>query len=147
MEVRLAKNYGFCFGVKRAIKIAQDHKDSITLGPLIHNAKEIARLKRDFNVDLSEDLENLESGRKLIVRTHGIPKKDLQRLQDQHFEVIDATCPFVRKPQMIVEEMSKEGYQIIVFGDKEHPEVKGVVSYAQNGARIIAGLEDLEYLK
>ena len=48
MEVRLAKNYGFCFGVKRAIKIAQDHKDSITLGPLIHNAKEIARLKRDF---------------------------------------------------------------------------------------------------
>ena len=147
MEVRLAKNYGFCFGVKRAIKIAQDHKDSITLGPLIHNAKEIARLKRDFNVDLSEDLENLESGRKLIVRTHGIPKKDLQRLQDQHFEVIDATCPFVRKPQMIVEEMSKEGYQIIVFGDKEHPEVKGVVSYAQNGAHIIAGLEDLESLK
>lgn len=147
MEVKLAKSYGFCFGVKRAIKIAQDHRDSITLGPLIHNAKEIARLKRDFNVDLSEDLENLEPNKKLIVRTHGIPKKDLKRLQDQHFEVIDATCPFVRKPQMIVEEMSNKGYQIIVFGDKEHPEVKGVVSYAKDGAHIIVGIEDLQPIK
>ncbi|MGI0406155.1 4-hydroxy-3-methylbut-2-enyl diphosphate reductase [Helicobacter himalayensis] len=146
MQVKLAQNYGFCFGVKRAIKIAQDHKDSVTLGPLIHNAKEISRLKRDFNVDTSETLENLQKGRQLIVRTHGIPKNDLKKLQNQQFDIIDATCPYVRKPQMIVEEMSKEGYDIIVFGDKEHPEVKGVVSYAENGANVVANFEELQNL-
>ncbi len=156
MEVRLAQNYGFCFGVKRAIKIAEEHKNAITLGPLIHNAKEIARLKMDYNVDTSETLENFQKGRQLIVRTHGIPKKDLERLQSQKFEVIDATCPFVRKPQMIVEEMSAKGYDIIVFGDEEHPEVKGVVSYAnaksntkdsQSSVKVVANMEELSHLR
>lgn len=156
MEVRLAQNYGFCFGVKRAIKIAEEHKNAITLGPLIHNAKEIARLKKDYNVDTSETLENLQKGRELIVRTHGIPKRDLERLQAQKFEVIDATCPFVRKPQMIVEEMSAKGYDIIVFGDEEHPEVKGVISYAHTNlntqdcapnVKVVANMEELSHLR
>lgn len=147
MEVRLAENYGFCFGVKRAIKIAQDHRNSITLGPLIHNTKEIMRLKEKFNVDVSENLENLPQDRKLIVRTHGIPKSDFKNLQEQNFQIIDATCPYVRKPQMIVEQMSKEGYQIVVFGDREHPEVKGVVSYATGPTDIVADFEELQKLQ
>lgn len=117
MQVKLAQKYGFCFGVKRAIQIAEDNRNAITFGPLIHNAKEIDRLKRDFGVTLGENLEEVQECDNVIVRTHGITKGDLEILKERGNNVIDATCPFVTKPQKIVKKMSQEGYQIIVFGD------------------------------
>ncbi|RDU60704.1 4-hydroxy-3-methylbut-2-enyl diphosphate reductase [Helicobacter marmotae] len=132
MKVRLAQKYGFCFGVKRAIAIAENNAHATTFGPLIHNSREIERLQRDFDVSLSESLEQAQSSNKVIVRTHGITKEDLQTLKTRGIKIIDATCPFVTKPQNIVEQMSKEGYQIIIFGDSNHPEVKGVASYGEN---------------
>ncbi|WP_200763855.1 4-hydroxy-3-methylbut-2-enyl diphosphate reductase [Nitrosophilus alvini] len=132
MEIRLAKSYGFCFGVKRAIKIAEESKNSNTLGPLIHNKREIKRLEEKYGVKVAETSENLENGADVIIRTHGIPKNDLENLREKNFNIIDATCPFVTKPQQIVEQMSKEGYDIVIFGDIQHPEIKGVMSYAEN---------------
>ena len=106
MKVILAKNYGFCFGVKRAIEMAENHKDSVTLGPLIHNPKEIQRLEANYNVRVANGLEELDGERNVIIRTHGIEKDDYQRLQERNLQIINATCPFVTKPQEIVERIS-----------------------------------------
>lgn len=132
MKVKLASNYGFCFGVKRAIKIAEDYKDSATMGPLIHNQDEINRLQNDFNVGLYNNLSDVKENDTVIIRTHGIPKNDLKNLRKLNAKVINATCPFVTTPQQIVKKMSREGYSILIFGDADHPEVKGVQSYGEN---------------
>ncbi len=75
MKIELAKKLGFCFGVKRAIKLAEENKNSYTFGPLIHNKQEIDRLKNNFNVGLKKDLSDFKTSDKLIIRTHGIEKK------------------------------------------------------------------------
>ena len=147
MIIELAENYGFCFGVKRAIKIAEENRDSSTYGPLIHNSKEIQRLESDFKVGLIEDFKTFKKGDKAIVRTHGIVKDELKALHDAGVNVIDATCPFVTKPQEIAQEMSEAGYDVVIFGDEEHPEIKGVKSYATDGAIVVNSLSDLKKLK
>lgn len=146
MEVKLASNYGFCFGVKRAIKIAEDYTNSATMGPLIHNQDEINRLKNDFNVGLYTNLSDVKENDTVIIRTHGIPKNELKDLRKLNAKVINATCPFVTTPQQIVKKMSKEGYSILIFGDSDHPEVKGVQSYGedQDDVHIILEPSDLE---
>jgi len=144
VEINLAKNYGFCFGVKRAIEIAESSKNATTIGPLIHNSEEINRLKENFNVLTANDINEANNAKKVIIRTHGITKNDLKELKTRDVEVIDATCPFVTKPQEIVEKMSKEGYKIVIFGDIKHPEVKGVMSYAINEPIIVMSVEELE---
>jgi 4-hydroxy-3-methylbut-2-enyl diphosphate reductase len=131
MKIQLASSYGFCFGVKRAIKIAEEHQGSKTYGPLIHNKDEINRLKEGFNIGLAEKFTELTPDDSVVIRTHGIPKDELSQLKEQNNEIIDATCPYVTTPQNIVEKMSDEGYSIVVFGDKNHPEIKGVISYAK----------------
>ncbi|MEA3512972.1 MAG: 4-hydroxy-3-methylbut-2-enyl diphosphate reductase [Campylobacterota bacterium] len=132
MKVKLATHYGFCFGVKRAIEIAEKHQNSATFGPLIHNQNEISRLKNDFNVGLYESLDEIKDNDTVIIRTHGIPKNDLEILKNKNTKVINATCPFVTTPQQIVKNMSAEKYSIVIFGDENHPEVKGVKSYGDD---------------
>jgi len=148
MKIELASSYGFCYGVKRAIEIAEEHKNSFTYGPLIHNKDEINRLKDGFNIGLIENLEELEGDSTVVIRTHGIPKEELSHLKKQKNKIIDATCPYVTTPQNIVEKMSSEGYSIVIFGDKKHPEIKGVVSYAtnQDDAFIVLEPHELEAL-
>lgn len=143
MEVRLAENYGFCFGVKRAIKLAEANQNSFTLGPLIHNPKEIGRLKENYNVDVEENLDKFKGDENVIIRTHGIEKDKKDYLDTNDFNVIDATCPFVTKPQEIAHQMSDEGYEVVIFGDEKHPEVKGVKSYA----KIAYVVEDIDELR
>ena len=147
MQIKLAKSYGFCFGVKRAIKIAEDSSDASTIGPLIHNNEEIKRLKDNFNVDTLKDVSEAKGIKKAIIRTHGITKNDLALLKQSKTDIIDATCPYVTKPQQICEQMSNEGYDVVIFGDANHPEVKGVQSYAQNGARVINSVDDLKKVR
>jgi 4-hydroxy-3-methylbut-2-enyl diphosphate reductase len=112
MQVTLAKNYGFCFGVKRAIEIAELHKNSATMGPLIHNQKEISRLKDNFNVDLYENISDVKQNDTVIIRTHGITQNDLKTLKQQDVKVINATCPFVTTPQQIVKICQKSNTQL-----------------------------------
>jgi len=147
MKIELAESYGFCFGVKRAIKIAEENQNAATYGPLIHNSKEIARLDNDFKVGLVEDFKTFKPGDKAIVRTHGIVKDELKALKESGVDVVDATCPFVTKPQEIAQEMSEAGYDVIIFGDEKHPEIKGVKSYATHGAYVVTDVKDLEDLK
>ena len=147
MKIQLAENYGFCFGVKRAIKIAEENKDSSTYGPLIHNSKEIARLEADYHVGLTDDHKIFKAGDKAIVRTHGIQKQELAELKQNNVNVVDATCPYVTKPQEIAQEMSEAGYSVVIFGDEAHPEIKGVKSYATHGALVVTCSKELEDIK
>ena len=147
MKIELAESYGFCFGVKRAIKIAEENKNSATYGPLIHNANEIERLQRDFNVALSEDLSSFKAGETAVIRTHGIPKQELAVLKERNVNVVDATCPYVTKPQQICEEMSAEGYDIVIFGDEAHPEIKGVKSYAEGNVYVVNSPDEIDTLR
>ena len=148
MKIELASSYGFCYGVKRAIDIAEKHKNSFTYGPLIHNKDEIKRLKEGFNIGLIEKIDDVENNNAIVIRTHGIPKNELAVLKEQENKIIDATCPYVTTPQNIVAKMSKEGYSVIIFGDKEHPEIKGVVSYAEdeNHAFVVLDKKELDEL-
>ncbi|MCK9472508.1 4-hydroxy-3-methylbut-2-enyl diphosphate reductase [Sulfurimonas sp.] len=147
MKIELAESYGFCFGVKRAIKIAEENKNSSTYGPLIHNSKEIERLEKDYKVSLTNNHKSFSSGDKAVIRTHGIPKNELAELKENRVDVVDATCPYVTKPQQICQEMSEQGYDIIIFGDEAHPEIKGVKSYATYGATVVTSPKELENLK
>jgi|GEM_PF-84187 len=167
MRIEKAKSYGFCFGVRRAVELAESSRGGVTLGPLIHNPLEIERLKRDFNVGYLSSVEEIakkikgkqkgegkegeeEGGKgikRVIIRTHGIPKGELEQLKKLGLEIVDATCPFVKKPQEIVEQMSKKGYDIVIFGDRNHPEIKGVMSYGINPKRIFIALEPEELEK
>jgi len=148
MKIQLASSYGFCFGVKRAIEIAEEHRGSVTYGPLIHNKDEIDRLKKGFNIGIARNLKDIQTNDAVVIRTHGIPKDELAILNSQEHNIIDATCPYVTTPQNIVQKMSEEGYSIVIFGDKEHPEIKGVVSYAKDleDAFIVLEPEELEAL-
>ena len=98
MKIELAKSYGFCFGVKRAIKLAQNATNAATIGELIHNSEEIKRLKDNYNVRTLESIDEISDEKRLIIRTHGITKNDLLKIKNTGREIIDATCPFVTKP-------------------------------------------------
>lgn len=151
MEVILADKYGFCFGVKRAIKItekiAQNNPNTLTLGPLIHNPFEISRLEKNFGVRVQEDITKLGDSKSVIIRTHGITKQNLEALQTKGVSITDATCPFVTKPQQIVEKMSNDGYNIVIFGDSNHPEVRSVMSYSVKTPIVVSNLESLQQIK
>jgi len=138
MKIYCAKYGGFCFGVKRAIKMALDAavegKLVYSLGPLIHNQIAVEDLKKRgiFTVDNINEIKN----KKVIIRSHGIHPDILRSLKKKNFEIIDATCPRVRRAQRYVEKLIKEGYYVIIIGEKDHPEVKGLLGYARGKAEI-----------
>jgi 4-hydroxy-3-methylbut-2-enyl diphosphate reductase len=151
MQVLLASNMGFCFGVKRAIKLASqaakaDKSLVYTLGPLIHNPQVVEDLKRK-GVEVVQDVDQMNSGT-LIIRSHGAHPKILAKAKQRGLKIIDATCPFVRKAQENAEKLYNEGYQVIVVGEGNHPEVQGIVGYTQDQALVINhNLENSDFSK
>ncbi|MDR2639132.1 MAG: 4-hydroxy-3-methylbut-2-enyl diphosphate reductase [Helicobacteraceae bacterium] len=144
MEIKLAESCGFCFGVKRAIRLAESNPNSVVIGELIHNRREIDRLSQNFGVRTAASAEEINGGDRAIIRTHGIEKEAKAKLLTITDDIIDATCPYVTKPQKIAETMSQKGYQIVIFGDRKHPEVKAVLSYADKSAAVVADASELE---
>ena len=139
MEIFVAKSSGFCFGVKRAINIATDCAEHsrggiYTLGPIIHNPQVVKRLEQSHVYEKS-DVDEIETGT-VIIRSHGARLDEYKRAKEKGLAVVDATCPFVKKAQDIVSLLSSEGYVVVVAGEKDHPEVKGLVSYGASGIRV-----------
>ncbi len=138
MRIYRARYGGVCFGVKRAIGMSLDAvkrwKRVYSLGPLIHNRLAVEDLRRKgvITVDNIKDIKN----RKVIIRSHGIHPHLLKRLKKDKFEIIDATCPRVRRAQRYVERLIKEGYYVVIVGEKDHPEVKGLLGYGGAQAEI-----------
>ncbi len=140
MKVFVVKKAGFCFGVKRAIKLAFDvakkkNEKVYTWGPLIHNPQVVEDLKKK-GVCVVEDLRKIKKGT-LIIRSHGIHPKILERIKKKKIEVVDATCPFVKKAQKKAKLLSNQGYQVVVVGEADHPEVQGIMGYVNDSALVI----------
>jgi len=151
MGIITAKTAGFCFGVKRAIdiafKIAREKRRGIyTLGPIIHNPQVVERLKEKGIIPI-EDIETRRDIKALIIRTHGIPLEVSRKISSRGCEIIDATCPFVKKAQYYAKLLKEEGYQVVILGEKNHPEVKSLMSYAGEGAIVVDGKTPLPKLK
>ncbi|MBN2654865.1 MAG: 4-hydroxy-3-methylbut-2-enyl diphosphate reductase [Nitrospirae bacterium] len=144
MKVITAKRAGFCFGVKRAVDMAFDaaeQSDSVyTLGPIIHNPQVIEKLDSQ-GVRTTDNIDNSEI-KTLIIRTHGVTNNVSEVLAAKGYNVIDATCPFVKKAQQYAALLKNEGYQVLIIGDREHPEVQSLMSYAGADA-IVVNKDDL----
>ncbi|MDR2811650.1 MAG: 4-hydroxy-3-methylbut-2-enyl diphosphate reductase [Endomicrobium sp.] len=140
LEVKIAANAGFCFGVKRAIDLVEktlnEKPDVYTLGPIIHNPQEVKRLK-EKGVKILNDIERVKNGC-IILRTHGISLELLNRLEkDKTLHIIDATCPFVKKAQDIIKNLSLQETTIVIIGENSHPEVEALVSYGEGKCIVI----------
>ncbi|WP_125153694.1 bifunctional 4-hydroxy-3-methylbut-2-enyl diphosphate reductase/30S ribosomal protein S1 [Clostridium rectalis] len=152
MNIVLAKNSGFCYGVKRAVDMAlrtqKDYKRNIyTLGPLIHNKDVVDFLKHNnvFPIELKE-IDRLNKGDVIIIRSHGISLETLNILKRKKFNIIDATCTYVSSIQKKVKEYYDLGYSILIIGDKTHPEVIGINGWCENDAIISKDGENIEKL-
>jgi len=146
MEVYLADKAGLCFGVKRAINTAFEAaaKDKVyCLGPLIHNPQEVERL-RQAGVQLVEDFASLKQRDSLIIRSHGVPPGVLEEIRKKGLRIIDLTCPFVSKAQRDAEALHRDGYQVVIVGEKKHPEVQSILGYAGDNAVVVETADDTE---
>jgi len=140
MKIHVVKEAGFCFGVKRAIKLAFDAAKSkngkaYTLGPLIHNPQVVDDLRKK-GVHVVKDSSRIKNGT-IIIRSHGVHPTILRRVKDRKIKVVDATCPFVKKAQRMAKLLYDEGYQVAVVGEADHPEVQGIVGYVDDSAIVI----------
>ena len=139
MRAILAKSSGFCMGVKRAVDTAKTvyGKGVYVLGEIIHNESVIEQIQK-LGTTFIESIDEIDEGT-LIIRSHGVGKAILEKLESKNVKVINCTCPFVIKTQRIIEEHYKNGFKIIIAGEKNHPEVIGLNGWCENSAIIVDG--------
>ena len=147
MQTRLARNAGFCAGVRRAVKIAEEAADEggrwYSLGPLVHNDAVVDNLKGKGIIPVDR-LEEIQVGEDtgVIIRSHGVPPEIIEQAQGRGLVIKDATCPLVKRVHDIVASLRGEGYEVVVFGDAKHPEVQAITGWCNNQARVIAKVEE-----
>ena len=149
MQFILDEGAGFCFGVERAIKMAgRESQDAsgpiVTIGPLIHNPQVIEEMKRD-GVAVAKEGEDLHDTT-AIIRTHGVRPQEENRLRKAGNRVLDATCPYVKKSHEYADLLRQEDYHIIIIGDPDHPEIKGVLGYSGERVTVITQPEEADSL-
>ena len=144
MEVILADYLGFCYGVKRAITIAKENASAdgtaCTLGPIIHNPQMVERLKQE-GVGSVNALDEMEKGT-VIIRSHGVGPQVYDAAESRGLEVVDATCPHVKKAQLSAKSLVDEGYSVVIVGEKEHPEVRSIFEWSAAKASVIETVEE-----
>ncbi len=131
MRVIVAKGSGFCFGVKRALKIvekalAKRKGPFYSLGPLIHNPQVVERLSRK-GLKVINNLTGIKEGA-FVIRSHGLPITTIELAKERGLKIIDTTCPYVKRAQERAKELEARGYQLVIVGDRGHPEVKSMAS-------------------
>lgn len=150
MEIVLVSEGGFCFGVRRAMKMAEEtiaeHGNGATLGPLIHNKEVVARLESE-GLRAAGSVEDVQPGEVVMLRTHGTGPAAVCQLQERGVTVVDATCPFVARAQREAARYQAEGYQVLVLGEPDHPEARGIAEHTGEEAIIVESAADLATLK
>ena len=143
MKVTVAKSAGFCFGVKRAVEQCYEQAGAgkapiYTFGPIIHNEQVVEDLEKK-GVKVLHDEQELDAVREgtVIIRSHGVPRPIYEKIRTKGLTLVDATCPFVKKIHRIVEEKTREGYDLIIIGNRDHPEVKGICGWALGPVTVI----------
>lgn len=148
MQVRLATSRGFCFGVEDAIEIAEAALEThgpgnvVALGPVIHNKQVVGKLEQ-AGLNQSGELEIIDPAKAVLIRSHGASPETIARAQQRGLRIVDATCVLVKRAQNVVRQLHEEGYHVVMIGDPNHPEVRGVIGYAPNVTVIDRGA-DLE---
>ena len=152
MNIKISEKAGFCFGVKRAMGLAwrelcdEHDKQTYALGPLIHNKQAVEKYEERGLITV-DDIEEIPSDVKMIIRSHGVSKSIYDRAEEKGLDVVDTTCPFVKKIHDIVKENYDNGKKIIWIGDKNHPEVIGINGWCKNTAITIKTIEEAEVLE
>ncbi len=149
MKITVAKSAGLCFGVNRAIRIVEELLDAgqrvYTLGPIIHNPQKVREFE-ERGVKIAEIPEDIDKNATLVIRAHGIPAATEEKIQSLHLRYRDATCPFVIKIHQIVLQHSKKGDIIIIAGDKNHPEVQGIIGHCTSECHTFSNSDELDQL-
>ncbi|HEY6046538.1 MAG TPA: 4-hydroxy-3-methylbut-2-enyl diphosphate reductase [Pyrinomonadaceae bacterium] len=149
MEVLLANEYGFCFGVERAVEMVEDAlgvgAPVRTLGPLIHNTQEMQRLECE-GVTTIQDPAQVGADEIAVIRAHGVTPQVQSELERRAAQVVDATCPFVTRVQRLAERAANEGRHVVVAGNPDHPEMIGVVGYAPDNTFVVADASEVAKL-
>ena len=148
-NIKIAESAGFCFGVKIAVDFAieagKKYGKAFTNGPIIHN-KQVVQFLEGLNVKELKSYDNLKEGDTILIRSHGVPPKTEKMLKSIGVNLIDATCPFVKKVHEKVRQLVKEGYYIIIIGEEGHPEVVGILGHLEEvGGKgiVVENMEDL----
>ncbi len=146
MSVTVAKSAGFCFGVDRAVGLveeaARQGKQVVTLGPIIHNRHQVDKF-RQMGVQVISDPTQAQPGMTVIIRSHGVARNVYQQLQDRGVEIVDATCPFVKRIHGIVSDAAEHGQLPVIIGTRDHPEVEGIAGWCDK-CMIFQTPEELE---
>ena len=150
MEVLLADEYGFCFGVERAVEMVEDALDEgvrpiRSLGPLIHNAQEMERL-RAKGVSTIDAPDEADEDTIAVIRAHGVTPQVQRELEARAAKVVDATCPFVTRVQHLAERAAHQGRDVVVAGNPDHPEMIGVVGYAPSNTYVVRDASEVAAL-
>ena len=153
MEVTVAKTAGFCFGVKRAVEkvyeqIGKSEKPIYTYGPIIHNEQVVGDLQ-EKGVEVIDTLEELKTIRDavVVIRSHGVGKDVYDILKENGVEIVDATCPYVKKIHRIVEKQTAEGRRVLIVGSEDHPEVQGIKGWGDERTKVIENMDDFRRLE
>ena len=145
MSVKLAKSAGFCFGVSRAVELVEQAalagKKVATLGPIIHNRHVVDKFRR-MGIRVIETPEEASPDETVIIRSHGVSRSVYERLERQGVEIVDATCPFVKRIHSLVSRAEEEGRLPVIIGTPTHPEVEGIAGWCSD-CRVFDGLESL----
>lgn len=150
MEVLLAEEFGFCFGVERAVEMVEDAVEEgvrpiRSLGPLIHNAQEMERLG-GLGVSTIDSPQEAGEDTIAVIRAHGVTPNVQKDLEQRAAKVIDATCPFVTRVQHLAERAARQGRDVVVAGNPDHPEMIGVVGYAPNNTYVVRDADEVPSL-
>jgi len=150
LQILLAENAGFCFGVRRALEIAEqatrDHPRVFSLGPLIHNRQVVERLAAQGLV-VSAGVEEVPPGAVAMIRAHGAGPEVYEQARARGITLLDATCPFVARVHRKAAHFSRQGYTVLVLGDPNHPEAQGIVAHTGGQALIVESPQDLTNLR
>ena len=148
-QIILAESAGFCFGVKIAVDMAKEAGEKYggawTDGPIIHN-KQVVDFLESLNVRQLPQNKKLEKGETVLIRSHGVPPKEERRLKEAGVNIIDATCPFVKKVHEKVRQLVEEGYFVVIIGEHGHPEVIGILGHLEEAGGegiVVSNMEEL----
>ena len=149
LKVEIAEHAGYCYGVERALTLAKEAARSKpppirTLGPIIHNPQVVKSLVK-IGVEAVDSVEDLKSGT-MIIRTHGVDPQVIIDARRRGIKVVDATCPFVAKAQKRAAALKSEGYTVVIVGERNHPEVEGILSRVEGNALVVEKASDVEQL-
>jgi len=150
MKIKIAKHIGFCFGVRRAVNMAEhalEKKGNFScLGAIIHNPQEVRRLSLK-GLKIIDNIKYLKKNDTLIIRSHGLLPRIIESVKSKGVNLIDATCPFVKKAQNICKRLKDEGFDVVVVGEREHPEVRSILGFVDGKAAVVESLFDVKRLK